>query len=48
METDRIMEEDLGIGLIQMMEYAGRGLARLSVERFPGGDPPCRRPLFTG
>ncbi len=29
-EVDRIMEEDLGIGLIQMMENAGRSLARLA------------------
>ena len=39
LEVDRVMEEDLGIGLVQMMENAGRGLARLCVERFLGGDP---------
>jgi len=38
-EVDRVMEEDLGIGLIQMMENAGRGLARLAVHRFLGDDP---------
>ena len=39
LEVDRVMEEDLGIGLIQMMENAGRGLARVAVDRFLGGDP---------
>ena len=29
-EVDRIMEDDFGIGLIQMMENAGRALARLA------------------
>lgn len=33
-EVDRIMIEDLHIGLIQMMENAGRNLARLAIERF--------------
>ena len=33
------MEEELGISLIQMMENAGRGLARLAVHRFLGNDP---------
>ena len=33
-EVDRIMIEDLGIELIQMMENAGRGLAELVVARF--------------
>lgn len=31
-EVDRIMMEDLGIGLIQMMENAGRNLARLVLD----------------
>jgi hypothetical protein len=31
-EVDRVMIEDLRIGLIQMMENAGRGLARLVLE----------------
>jgi NAD(P)H-hydrate epimerase len=39
LEVDRVMEEELGIGLIQMMENAGRGLGRLAVDRFLGGDP---------
>jgi len=33
-EVDRIMIEDLGIELVQMMENAGRNLALLAVERF--------------
>jgi NAD(P)H-hydrate epimerase len=38
-EVDRAMIEDFGIGLIQMMENAGRSLAHLARERFLGGDP---------
>jgi NAD(P)H-hydrate epimerase len=38
-EIDRAMIEDFGIGLIQMMENAGRSLAHLARERFLGGDP---------
>ena len=38
-EVDRLMIEALGIELIQMMENAGRNLARLARERFLGGDP---------
>jgi NAD(P)H-hydrate epimerase len=33
-EVDRIMIEDLGIELIQMMENAGRNLAELAIRRF--------------
>ncbi len=33
-EVDRLMVEDFGISLIQMMENAGRHLARLAVRRF--------------
>lgn len=33
-EVDRIMIEDLNIGLQQMMENAGRHLARVAVERY--------------
>lgn len=33
-EVDRIMVEDLGIDLAQMMEHAGSALARLAAERF--------------
>ena len=38
-EVDRLMIEDLGIELIQMMENAGSNLAHLARERFLGGDP---------
>ena len=38
-EVDRLMIEDLGIELIQMMENAGRNLARLASDRFFAGDP---------
>ena len=33
-EVDRVMMEDLQIGLIQMMENAGRNLAQLVLDRF--------------
>jgi len=33
-EVDRVMMEDLGIELVQMMENAGRNLAELAIERF--------------
>lgn len=33
-EVDRLMMEDYQVSLIQMMENAGRGLARLAVRRF--------------
>lgn len=33
-EVDRVMVEDLGIELLQMMENAGRNLALLAVERY--------------
>ncbi|MGZ5383847.1 MAG: hypothetical protein ACXW15_11890 [Acidimicrobiia bacterium] len=33
-EVDRIMVEDLGIELTQMMENAGRNLAQLAMRRF--------------
>lgn len=36
-ELDRIVVEELGIGLIQMMENAGRGLAELIIRRFRPG-----------
>jgi NAD(P)H-hydrate epimerase len=38
-EVDRAMMEDYQIGLIQMMENAGRALAHLARRRFLGGDP---------
>jgi NAD(P)H-hydrate epimerase len=37
-EVDRLMIEDLGVELIQMMENAGRNLAVLARDRFIGGD----------
>jgi len=36
-EVDRVMEQDLGIQLIQMMENAGRCLARLAATSAPAG-----------
>lgn len=36
-EVDRVMIEDLGIELMQMMENAGRNLAHLAIERFAPG-----------
>ena len=36
-EVDRIMEQELGIGLTQMMENAGRALARLAQALLPDG-----------
>ncbi len=36
-EIDRIMIEDLGISLLQMMENAGRNLADLAIRRFNPG-----------
>ena len=38
-EVDRLMIDDYGIELIQMMENAGRNLAALSRVRFLGGEP---------
>ncbi|NNF58998.1 MAG: NAD(P)H-hydrate epimerase [Rhodothermaceae bacterium] len=37
-EVDRAMEEDFGIALIQMMENAGRALARVAREHLLDGD----------
>ncbi len=42
-EVDRAMIEDFSIELIQMMENAGRNLARLAVRRFLDGEPEGRR-----
>lgn len=38
-EVDRAMMEDYNIGLIQMMENAGRNLAHLARDRFLKGNP---------
>jgi NAD(P)H-hydrate epimerase len=42
-EVDRLMIEVYGIQLVQMMEVAGRQLARLSVERFLDDDSKGKR-----
>ena len=42
-EVDRLMIEEYGISLPQMMENAGRSLARLARSRFLDGDPRGRR-----
>jgi NAD(P)H-hydrate epimerase len=42
-EVDRAMMEDFNIGLIQMMENAGRYLAHLARSRFLDGDPRGKR-----
>ena len=38
-EVDRAMSEDFHIGLMQMMENAGRNLAHLARIRFLDGNP---------
>ena len=38
MEVDRLMVDDLRIDLVQMMENAGRALARVARDRFLAGD----------
>lgn len=42
-EVDRAMMEDLKIGLVQMMENAGRNLAALARQRFLDGGPEGRK-----
>lgn len=42
-EVDRIMVDELGIRLIQMMENAGANLASLAMSRFLGGPAPRKR-----
>jgi NAD(P)H-hydrate epimerase len=42
-EVDRLMMEEYGIELIQMMESAGRSLAHLARVRFLDGDPRGKR-----
>ena len=44
-EVDRLMVEEYGVHLIQMMENAGRNLAALARRRFLGGDARGRRVL---
>lgn len=43
--VDRMMTEDYGVYLVQLMESAGRNLAHLARRRFLGGDPRDRRVL---
>lgn len=43
-EIDRIVVQDLGIGLVQMMENAGRALAQLAIELYS----PARVLVFCG
>jgi len=42
-EVDRLMVEEFGIELLQMMENAGRHLARFATVRFMDGNPVGRR-----
>ncbi len=42
-EVDRLMVEEFGIELLQMMEHAGRAVARVARLRFFGGDVRGRR-----
>ncbi len=44
-EVDRVMEQQYGILLVQMMENAGRNLAHLARSRFLSGDPRKRQVL---
>ena len=46
LEVDRLMVDVYGIQLIQMMEVAGRQLARLSLKRFLDGDPRGKKVLI--
>jgi len=43
--VDRIMAEEIGLDLLQVMETAGRAAARFARARFLGGDPRGRRVL---
>ena len=45
-EVDRAMIEDYRIELIQMMENAGRNLARFAAIRFMGGDPQLKKVII--
>ena len=42
-EVDRLMMDEYGIKLIQMMENAGRGLAIVARDKFLHGDPQAKR-----
>jgi NAD(P)H-hydrate epimerase len=43
--VDRIMIDDLGLDVLQLMELAGRAVAVFARERFLGGDPRGKRVL---
>ena len=43
--VDRMMVEELGLDVLQLMELAGRAVAAFARERFLGGDPRGRRVL---
>ena len=43
--VDRIMADELGLDVLQVMELAGRAVAAFARERFLGGDPRGRRVL---
>lgn len=45
LEVDRIMTEELGVDLLQMMELAGAALANLARDRFLDGDARGKRVL---
>ena len=48
-ELDHIMIDELGISLLQMMENAGRNLARLACELFLGNHPQTKKiVIFAG
>ncbi|MEL7344208.1 MAG: NAD(P)H-hydrate epimerase [Pseudomonadota bacterium] len=47
-EIDRLMVDDVGISLIQMMENAGRGLATLARARLGGIVAGCRVQVLAG
>ena len=47
-EVDRVMVDDLGIGLMQMMENAGRNLARFVMDAYIGRDRADRVIVLSG
>ena len=44
-QVDRIMFDDLGLDILQVMEVAGLAVARFARARFLGGDPRAKRVL---
>jgi NAD(P)H-hydrate epimerase len=47
-EVDRVMVDDLAVGLIQMMENAGRNLARFTMETYINGHGAVRVVVLSG